>query len=133
MKTSLLVILCSLMNMYSAYLRSYEILLVSRFLSGIYCGIFMGILPMYLNELPPQNLRGSLGTLNQLSIVFGILVSNILGLPDMLGNQRLWPVLVSLTLIPACLQLVGLMFAVESPKFLFHNKSCEDAVKGMTT
>ncbi len=117
--------------MSTPYLRSYEILLVSRFLSGIYCGIFTGILPMYLNELPPQNLKGSLGTLNQLSIVLGILVANVLGLPEMLGNEKLWPVLVSLTIVPAFLQLFGLMFAVESPKFLFHNKSSDDAFKGM--
>lgn len=51
--------------------------------SGLFCGLFSGILPLYLSELAPKNLRGTIGTLNQLMIVFGILVTNILGLPQL--------------------------------------------------
>ena len=51
------------------YIRSYEILLAGRFVSGIFCGIFSGLVPMYLNEIAPQNLRGLLGTSNQLFLV----------------------------------------------------------------
>ena len=37
---------------------------------------------MYLSEIAPVKLRGSLGTLNQFGIVTGILLGNILGLSE---------------------------------------------------
>ena len=56
--------------------------------------------------------------------MIGILVSNVLGLPFMLGTPKLWPVLVSLILVPCLVQVIGLYFiAVESPKFLYINKN----------
>lgn len=127
--TNSLVIITSILNGSSEYLRSHEILILSRFITGIYCGIFSGILPLYLNELPPRNLRGITGGLNQLSIVLGILTSNILGLPYMLGTSTLWPVLVSLTGIPCCTNLIGLLFAVESPKFLYNSGKKEKTLE----
>ena len=81
-----------------------------------------GILPLYLSELAPKNLRGSIGALNQLLIVFGILATNICGLPDLLGSDSKWPILLALSLIPAGIHML-LVFAPETPKFLIikHN------------
>ncbi len=76
------------MNVISKFIKTYETLIASRLLTGLFCGFFTGILPIYLYELAPQNLRGITGTLNQLHIVIGILVSNILGLPQLLGNNN---------------------------------------------
>ena len=45
-----------------------------------FIGINTVVAPMYLSEVAPVNLRGSLGTLNQLGIVSGILISQVLGL-----------------------------------------------------
>ena len=95
--------------------------MVGRFIGGLYSGLFSGILPLYLNELAPKNLRGLAGTMNQLFIVIGILVTNIFGLGAVLGTDDSWPILVGLVLIPA--SAMFMMFcAVESPKYLFINK-----------
>ena len=48
---------------------------------------------MYLTEISPGHLRGAIGTVYQLVIVISILISNILGLPQMLGTEDLWPVM----------------------------------------
>jgi hypothetical protein len=40
---------------------------------------------LYLTEIPPINLRGLTGTLTQLSVVVGILLSNIFGLKEIFG------------------------------------------------
>ena len=93
--------------------------MVSQFITGFYCGIFTGITPLYLFEIPPQNLRGFCGTLNQLSIVLGVLTSNIMGLPFILGTIKLWPYLISIVLVPWIVHIIGLNFVVESPKYLF--------------
>ena len=128
MLTNFILMIGSIMSGSSQFLRSYEILMVGRFLAGVYSGIVTGILPLYLNELSPQHLRGTIGTLNQLTIFSGTLLANILGLPNLLGNQTVWMVLVSLNLIPASLQLVGLSFAAESPKFLMNINNIEKSI-----
>jgi len=43
----------------------------------------------------------------------------------MLGNKAFWPVLVSLILVPSIVQILGLCFACESPKFLYINRGLE--------
>lgn len=102
--------------------------MISRFLTGFYCGLFSGLLPLYLSECPPKNLRGSVGTLNQLSIVTGILVVNVLGLPDLLGTADLWPILVGLSIFPVLVHLVLIIFP-ESPKFLYMKKNDESGAE----
>ena len=80
--TNLFVILSAVLNIISKFINSYETIMVGRFFSGVLSGLFSGIAPMYLNELPPQNLKGAAGTLNQLTVVLGIVIVNILGLPQ---------------------------------------------------
>lgn len=43
---------------------------------------------MYLGELSPKNLRGAIGVVPQLFITIGILVAQILGLSNILGNPE---------------------------------------------
>ena len=49
--------------------------------------------PIYNSEIAPANLRGAVGTVNQLGVTLGILSSNVLGLTEVLGNDRLWSLL----------------------------------------
>jgi MFS family permease len=111
------------LNLIAKYLKTFELLMVARFFSGLYCGLFSGVLPLYLSELAPTNLRGLIGGLYQLLIVLGILSTNIYGLRQVLGNDTLWPILAGgVHYIPLLVHL-GLFYAVESPKYLFINKN----------
>lgn len=56
-------------------------------------GLNAGLAPMYLTEISPIHLRGAVGTIYQLIIAFSILVSQILGLPEILGTEGGWPIL----------------------------------------
>lgn len=105
----------------------YETLIAGRFFAGLISGLFMGVAPLYLSEIPPLNSRGKIGSLNQLGLTIGIFVANILGMPQLLGTSTLWPVLVSFTLLPMFIQIIGLPFCVESPKYLFINKKNPEA------
>lgn len=117
-----LVILTSVLLVISKFVESYETIMAARFFSGVYCGLFSGIFPMYLNECSPKNLRGRIGVINQLSIVIGILAANLFGLPQVFGTKELWPVLVGFTIIPTLVH-IGLFFVVESPKYMYINKN----------
>ncbi|XP_008319988.1 solute carrier family 2, facilitated glucose transporter member 4 [Cynoglossus semilaevis] len=98
--------------------RSFEMMILGRFIIGAYCGLASGLTPMYVGEIAPTSLRGALGTLHQLAIVTGILIAQILGLESLLGSEHLWPVLLGLTVVPTVLQMALLPFCPESPRFL---------------
>lgn len=51
--------------------------LAARFLGGIGIGIASGLSPMYIAEVSPTSIRGKLVSLNQLTIVLGILGAQI--------------------------------------------------------
>ena len=58
--------------------KSVEMLILGRLIIGLFCGLCTGFVPMYIGEISPTALRGAFGTLNQLGIVVGILVAQVL-------------------------------------------------------
>ncbi|XP_055239987.1 solute carrier family 2, facilitated glucose transporter member 5 isoform X2 [Gorilla gorilla gorilla] len=108
---------------------SFELIIISRLLVGICAGVSSNVVPMYLGELAPKNLRGALGVVPQLFITVGILVAQIFGLRNLLANVDGWPILLGLTGVPAALQLVLLPFFPESPRYLLIQKKDEAAAK----
>ncbi|KAG7335827.1 hypothetical protein KOW79_000520 [Hemibagrus wyckioides] len=113
----------------SSVSRSYEMVILGRLIIGIFSGLYTGLTPMYVGELAPTSLRGAFGTLHQLGIVVGILIAQILGLDMLLGSQKLWPLLLGLTVLPAVLQTIMLLFCSESPRYLLINLQEEDKAR----
>ncbi|XP_015682283.1 solute carrier family 2, facilitated glucose transporter member 3-like [Protobothrops mucrosquamatus] len=127
---NVLAIAAGILMGFSKLAKAVEMLIIGRFVVGVFCGLCTGFVPMYISEVSPTTLRGAFGTLNQLGIVVGILVGQIFGLHVILGTETLWPVLLGFTIIPALLQLLALPFCPESPRFLLINKMEEEkAVK----
>ncbi|XP_058504451.1 solute carrier family 2, facilitated glucose transporter member 1 [Solea solea] len=102
----------------SALSRSFEMVIIGRFVIGVFCGLCTGLTPMYVGEITPTTVRGAFGTLHQLGVVIGILVAQIFGLESLLGSAELWPLLLALTTLPAVLQTIMLPFCPESPRYL---------------
>ena len=117
--TNIIVAIGGILFVISKFLRSYETFIIARFLSGLISGLFLGIVPVYISEISPKNLRGITGTMIELVIVSGILATNILGLPQLLGTSGSWPVLMSLCFVPILISLVALFWGVKSPKYLY--------------
>lgn len=110
---------------FSKLASSWEMLIIGRFVVGLYSGLSTGFVPMYVGEISPTDLRGALGTLHQLGVVVGILVAQIFGIDSIMGNATLWPFLLSVTFIPALLQCLLLPFCPESPRYLLINQNEE--------
>ncbi|CAF0847521.1 unnamed protein product [Brachionus calyciflorus] len=109
----------------SKTLNSYEMIMIGRFIIGLNCGLNSGLCPMYITELSPVDIRGSVGCLFQLGVTSSILLSQVLGLPDILGKEDLWPLLLGLTGVFSLIQLVTLPFCPESPRFLLIKKDLQ--------
>ncbi|KAH0616315.1 hypothetical protein JD844_027344, partial [Phrynosoma platyrhinos] len=58
--------------------KAVEMFIIGRFVIGIFCGLTSGFVPMYISEISPTALRGAFGTLQQLGIVVGILVAQVI-------------------------------------------------------
>ncbi|GAA6107294.1 solute carrier family 2, facilitated glucose transporter member 5 [Tachysurus ichikawai] len=72
----------------SEVLGSFEIIVMGRFFVGICAGISSNVVPMYLGELAPRNLRGAIGIVPQLFITIGILTAQVFGIRNILGNAE---------------------------------------------
>ncbi|CAH9061811.1 unnamed protein product [Cuscuta epithymum] len=83
-----------------------------RFSTGFGIGIFSYVVPVFIAEIAPKNLRGGLTTINQLMIVCGSSVSYLL------GAVMTWRYLALIGIIPCMFLLVGLFFIPESPRWL---------------
>lgn len=92
--------------------KSATPLIIARILIGFGGGIISFTVPMYIGEISPKHLRGTLGTMNQLAITIGITLSYIFG---MYFN---WRFLALLGGVPEIVLIVGLLFAPESPRWL---------------
>ncbi|NXU34590.1 GTR5 protein, partial [Drymodes brunneopygia] len=109
--------------------KTFEVIILSRVIMGIFAGLASNVVPMFLGEMAPKNLRGAMGVVPQLFITIGILVAQILGLQSILGNAEGWPVLLGLTGIPSLLQLLTLPFFPESPRYLLIQKGNEEQAR----
>lgn len=49
-------------------------------------GIALSVLPMYLGEITPRHIRGSIGQFNSILICLGVFTGQVLGLPELLGQ-----------------------------------------------
>ncbi|XP_067447353.1 solute carrier family 2, facilitated glucose transporter member 1-like [Thunnus thynnus] len=119
--TNVLAFIAAAFMGFSKLAASWEMLIIGRFIVGLYSGLSTGFVPMYVEEISPTSLRGALGTLHQLGVVIGILMAQIFGIESIMGNTTLWPLLLGFTLLPAIVQCVLLPFCPESPRYLLIN------------
>ncbi|XP_029537682.1 solute carrier family 2, facilitated glucose transporter member 9-like [Oncorhynchus nerka] len=107
---------------FSRTFGSPEMIIVGRFITGVHSGISLSVVPMYLGEIAPKNLRGFLGLVPSIFICLGVFIAQILGLHELLGKEEHWPLFLSLVVIPTMFQLMLLPWFPESPRYLLIEK-----------
>ncbi|KAL6317956.1 hypothetical protein AAG906_031004 [Vitis piasezkii] len=103
-----------------SFAKDYSFLYMGRLLEGFGVGIISYTVPVYIAEISPQNLRGGLGSVNQLSVTIGILLAYLLGL------FLNWRLLAVLGILPCTILIPGLFFIPESPRWLAKMGMTED-------
>ncbi|KAJ9066324.1 hypothetical protein DSO57_1010742 [Entomophthora muscae] len=91
-------------------------MLFGRLLVGIAGGISLVVVPAYLAEIAPIEIRGIFGMCNQLALVSGIVVSQSLGLAY--ATNATWRGILVGGMAISVLQVLGFPFCPESPWFL---------------
>ncbi|CAL0299135.1 unnamed protein product [Lupinus luteus] len=106
--------------------QSVQTMIIGRLLAGIGIGVTSAIVPLYISEISPTEIRGALGSVNQLFICIGILVALVAGLP-LAGNPAWWRTMFSISVVPSILLALGMAFSPESPRWLFQQGKIAEA------
>ncbi len=122
-----LLLLSALIFVLTAYgtgaFSNFHLFLLARFCGGIAIGIASGLSPMYIAEVAPTHIRGKLVSLNQLTIVIGILAAQIVNWL-LVSDDTAWNVAIAwrwmfwTAAFPALAFLVLAAFIPESPRWL---------------
>eukprot|EP00062_Callorhinchus_milii_P023940 gi/632983323/ref/XP_007908590.1/ PREDICTED: solute carrier family 2, facilitated glucose transporter member 11-like isoform X3 [Callorhinchus milii] len=107
---------------FSRMAKSFEMILMARFLYGIQGGIGLHVHSIYIMECSPKKLRGVVTLSIAISISIGKCTGQIMGLKEILGSESTWPLLLAFNAIPAFMQLVILPWFPESPRYLMIDK-----------
>lgn len=102
----------------TALAGSFTAFVTARFLGGLAVGGVSLLSPMYVAEVAPPSVRGRMGTLYQLSIITGVIISygiNYL-LRDTGANNWRWMFLSGV--VPSAIFLLLIALAPETPRFL---------------
>ncbi|XP_067950914.1 facilitated glucose transporter protein 1-like [Watersipora subatra] len=103
----------------SIWLHSYGVIIAGRFIYGLYGGFATVVCPLYLNEISPESMRGSVGSMNQMGVVVGLLLGQVIGLPQILGSPDYFYYILAIPIIPAVLHWAMLAVSPESPTWLY--------------
>ena len=101
---------------------------IARFVGGMGIGVASALAPMYIAEVSPAEIRGRMVSLNQMTIVLGILAAQIVNMllarDTSIAENQVWNVqwgwrwMFWAETLPAALFLVMSLFIPESPVFL---------------
>jgi len=115
-----------------------------RIIGGVAIGLSSNVAPLYIAEISPAPIRGRLVSLNQLAIVIGILLAQIVNwriaqpMPSGLSESLLlqtwnvqwgWRWMFYVIVIPAAVFTVASLFLPESPRWLLLRNRIDEARK----
>ena len=108
--------------------NSFTLFNIARFIGGVGIGVASALAPMYIAEVSPAEIRGRMVSLNQMTIVLGILgaqiVNMLLARDTAVAESQAWNVewgwrwMFWAETVPAALFLLMSFFIPESPVFL---------------
>src|SRR5690606_23699043 len=101
-----------------AFSDSLTIFICMRFAAGIGVGMASILSPLYIAEISPASVRGRNVAINQLTIVIGILITNLVNYYLADSGPAAWRWMFGLGAAPALLFLIGVLWLPESPRWL---------------
>lgn len=131
----------------SGYADGFTVFIIYRLIGGLGIGLASTLSPMYIAEIAPSARRGRLVSINQLTIVIGILLAQIVNYliaeavpadfeaADILSSwngQQGWRWMFWAEMIPAAVFLFSMLLVPESPRFMAKHHQYKRAVHILT-
>ena len=110
-----------------ALASSITFFITARFFAGFAVGMASLLSPMYIAEISPAKLRGRMVSLNQLAVVIGILVTNVVNYFLSARGVDSWRWMFGAGAVPSCCFLAGILLLPESPSWLYRKGRQETA------
>jgi sugar porter (SP) family MFS transporter len=101
------------------------VLVFFRFVLGLGVGAASALVPSYISESAPTEVRGSLSSLFQLAITIGILLAYLTNGAFATVDSWRWPL--GLACVPAVILFAGMYFLPETPRWLVSKNREEEA------
>lgn len=112
-----------------AFCSTLTVFVVLRFAAGIGVGMASLLCPMYIAEISPANVRGRNVAINQLTVVIGILITNLVNYFLADTGPDAWRWMFGLGVVPSLIFLFGVIWLPESPRWLMKDGQTERARK----
>jgi len=101
------------------------VLIGARLVLGVAVGVASFTAPLYLSEISPQSVRGSMISMYQLMITIGIVIAFVSDawlasyatFGGITGGH--WRIMLGIIALPALIMFIGVLFLPESPRWLF--------------
>jgi len=113
------------------------VLCIGRFISGIASAIALCVCSLFISEIAPKEIRGTLGIVNSLGLQAGMFFASLcdtlcLKLIDARKNPNTqWRVAVGAQLVPAALFLLFVWFLPETPRYLLMKNKDDKALSNL--
>jgi sugar porter (SP) family MFS transporter len=126
-------LLFAITSLGNALAASFAVFIGWRIAGGVAIGLASNLSPLYIAEIAPAEIRGKLVSINQLTIVVGILLAQFINwflvrdlqpgasdayIRDSWFGQQGWRWMFGLTAAPSLLFLIGMALVPESPRWL---------------
>ena len=110
-----------------AFAPNRDAFIAARFVAGIGVGMASMLSPLYIGEIAPAPFRGRMVAINQLTIVLGILITNMVNYTLRNEGDDAWRWMFGLGAIPSLLFFIGVLWLPESPRWLSQMNKLEKA------
>ena len=125
MATAIIFILGSIL---CGFAPNVYVLIISRIFVGLAVGIVNFVIPLYLSEIAPKAVRGTLVSLYQWAITAGILFSYAIN--SVFANSVFsWRWMLLAGILPGLVLLIGMSFMSDTPRWLISKNKDEEAKK----
>ena len=125
MATAVIFILGSIL---CAFAPNVYVLILSRIFVGFAVGIVNFVVPLYLSEISPKNLRGTLVSLYQWAITAGILFSYFINAVFAQAVYS-WRWMLFAGVLPGLILFIGMCFMSDTPRWLVSKIREDEAQK----